>query len=173
MEAIITSISLGLPDKTAYEAAGVSASAFYRSIELGTDDPDATPPRKARSPYREFAEKVSRARAQFTRNHVATVTASAQGTVIEHYGPDGKLTHIERRNDGDWRASKWLLSVRRPEDFSERHVIEQLHTPQPVPDRHADLDGMSPEELEAEAIRVRAAAVAAAVAASGDKPGKA
>ncbi len=159
LDEIVNSISLGLSDKTAYEAAGVSHGAFYQWIQKGTDDPHATPPRKAREPYKNFVERLSRARAEFIRNHVATVTAASMGSVIEHYGPDGRLTHIERKNDGDWRAAKWLLSVRQPDQFSERYVVENRNAPVPVEDPHRDLDDMSPEELAAEEARLRARSV--------------
>lgn len=163
-KAIITAISLGATDKTAYESAGVAPSAFYAWIQKGTDR-DAVPATGttpeipayvARSPYKEFAEKLKRARPNCIVRHLGHVNRAAEGTVIEHFGPDGKIESIERRGDGDWRASKWLLSVKEPESFSERVVVENRHTGPsgtgPVmigTISPAALRGMTPDQLRA------------------------
>ncbi len=138
-KAIIDAITMGVPDASAVAAAGVALSAFYKWIEKGTDAParDATdtrgpvPARKARSPYKEFAEALHKARGGFVVNHVKLLTRAAQGTVttITTTHPDGRVeVRTEHKGDGDIRASKFLLSVRDPENFSERHIVENRLT---------------------------------------------
>lgn len=157
-KAIIDAVGLGLPDSIACESAGLSLSAFYAWIEKGTDA-SARPAsdtrgfraaRKARSPYKEFAEGLTRARAGFTVNHVKLITRAAQGSVTTSTTthPDGRVeVRSEQAGDGDWRASKWLLSVRMPADFSERHIVEQ---------RHTNGTGAGPVVIATDAVRVAA-----------------
>ncbi len=126
---ILKAVAIGTPDKYAFEAAGVSSTAVYNWIALGTDDPGGPdrPPRKGRSPYREFVAKLQKARSEFVRNGVLNLHRAGEGTVttvtINH--PDGRVeTRVERKGDGDWKATKHLLAIRDPENFSERYRVE-------------------------------------------------
>lgn len=112
---IIEAIELGDSDINACAYAGVSQTAFYSWIQKGTDQPatENSPARPARSPYREFAAELTRARAVFRVNHLRCIARAAQGT---------------KATPGDWRASKFMLAVKWPDEFSERQVLEQRHT---------------------------------------------
>src|SRR3990167_2523893 len=114
-KAILDAVGLGLPDRAAFEAAGLSQSAFYAWIEKGTDvsarpatdTRGAQPARKARSPYKEFVEALTRARAGFILNHVKLITRAAQGSVTTTTTthPDGRVeVRSEQKGDGDWRG---------------------------------------------------------------------
>ena len=64
------------------------------------------------------------ARAACIKNHVTCVTSAAQGatstTTITH--PDGRVEVRTERQPGEWRASKFMLAVRDPENFSETYI---------------------------------------------------
>lgn len=112
---IIEAVELGDSDLNACAYAGVSPSALYNWIQKGTDHPatEDSPARPARSPYKEFVGKLTRARAVFRVNHLRCIARAAQGT---------------KSAPGDWRASKFMLAVKWPDEFSERQVLEQRHT---------------------------------------------
>lgn len=134
---IFEAIATGATDKMAYTIAGIEDATFYRWIEKGTDRParpatDTSPAIEAytgRTPYREFVAGLRWAREHFKITHVQNIARHATGTEIVHYADDGvTVRSVERRADGDWRASKHLLACKDPEHFSERHILEQRHT---------------------------------------------
>lgn len=76
-EVIVERIRSSIPPESAAEATGVDASTYYRWMALGEDRWEAGKLRKARSPYREFREAVTRARAEAEAINVAHVSAAA------------------------------------------------------------------------------------------------
>lgn len=144
---ILSCIELGDSDVNACLVAGVSREAlrtWQRKGERGLE------------PYAGFAGRLTQARARCRRNHLGMIARAAQGTTIERTAADGTVT--VRRIPGDWRASKFLLACRYPDEFSERHILEQRHTNAtgtgPVligtPDAFAQAAAaMTPEQLRA------------------------
>ena len=98
---ILGAISVGDSDLNACACAGIASSTFYLWQEKA---------KAGKSPYLEFSENLTRARAEFRRNHLAMIAKAAQGTAT---------------TPGDWRASKYILAVRHPDEFSERVINEQ------------------------------------------------
>ncbi|HET9564090.1 MAG TPA: hypothetical protein VFP27_06190 [Mycobacterium sp.] len=126
-------IEAGQFQGVAAELVGVHEGTFWRWMALGADDlaPDGTVVRKARSPFREFREAVTRARTRAEAACQLTIRLSAQ--------------------NGDWKAAAFWLERVLPERWARKQAIE--HTGKdggPVQVRtqpSLDLSKLSTDEL--------------------------
>lgn len=110
--------------ETACHASGVSISAFYAWRERGEADIEAD----VASPYREFAEAVTRARAEGEAMILQEIRTAARGS---EYAP------------GDWKAGAWVLERTMPEKYGQRREVTHragvhARTEPPVCDESAD-----------------------------------
>ena len=106
-EEFLVRLEAGDTDANVCAVMRVHVGVFYRWLADGEDRaPSEAEPQghRGRSPYREFREDITRARSVSRSNHIVTIARAASA--------------------GDWRASAWWLARRHPEEFSERHVIE-------------------------------------------------
>ena len=162
---IVRAVEFGDSNINAAEAAGISQSALYAWIEKGTDRPEqpATettpffPAYHARSPYKEFAEALLRARPKWRRAMISKTAEAVNGDTVTHYDGAGKITKVEKRAP-DGRLALKLLALRYPAEFAEKVVVENRHTNAsgtgPVlvggpAEFVAAMRGMSPEQLRA------------------------
>lgn len=130
---IVGAIANGTPPRHAALAAGVAEPLFYQWIKLGTDDPGTPdtadgpgrPPRKARSPYKEFAEAVQKAKPRAIRNYVSTIAGAAKGATITTTTthPDGRVEVRTEQQPGEWRAAAWMLPRIAPDEFAEKRIL--------------------------------------------------
>lgn len=97
--ALLRCISIGDSDGNACAVAGIAPNTFYQWMQKGRDGKGSL--------YVDFAQKVTRARAECRRNLIAVITAAAAGG---------------QGRDPDWKAARFLLSVRHPEEYSERVI---------------------------------------------------
>lgn len=103
-EVIVERIRSSIPPESAAEATGIGASTYYRWMELGEDRFEAGKLRKARSPYREFREAVTRARAEAEAINVAHVAGAAPK---------------------DWKAAAFLLERSFAARWRRRDTLHQ------------------------------------------------
>ena len=95
------------------------------------------------------------------RGHLAAASLlskaaeAVDGDKVTHYGPDGKITKVEKRAP-DGRLALKLLALRYPAEFAEKVVVENRHTGAsgtgPVAFgtiSPAALRGMTPDQLRA------------------------
>ena len=130
---IVGAVANGTPVRHAAAAAGVNETLLYQWINLGTDDPGTPatedspgrPPRKARSPYREFAEALQKAKPKAIRNYVSTIASAARGATITTTTthPDGRVEVRTEQQPGEWRAAAFMLPRLAPDDFAEKRIL--------------------------------------------------
>lgn len=103
-EVIVERVRTGIPPESAAEATGVDGSTYYRWMAEGEDRYEAGKLVKARSPYREFREAITRARAEAEAIHVA---------------------HVASASSKDWRAAAFLLERSYPQRWRKRDTVYQ------------------------------------------------
>lgn len=103
-EVIVERIRSSIPPESAAEATGIGSSTYYRWMELGEDRFEAGRLRKARSPFREFREAVTRARAEAEAINVAHVSGAAPK---------------------DWKAAAFLLERSFANRWRRRDTVHQ------------------------------------------------
>lgn len=160
---IVKAVQVGDSNENAAAAAGIGQSTLYAWISKGTDQPERpateTEPARAavpaRQPYKEFVEALQRARPKWRRSLLSKAAEAVDGDKITHYGPDGKITKVEKRAP-DGRLALKLLALRYPAEFAEKVVVENRHTGAsgtgPVmigTISPAALRGMTPDQLRA------------------------
>lgn len=103
-EVIVERIRASIPPESAAEATGVDASTYYRWMEKGADHWEGGTLRRARTPYREFREAVTRARAEAEAINVAHVSTAAPK---------------------DWKAAAFLLERSFAARWRRRDTVHQ------------------------------------------------
>jgi len=127
---IVGAILAGNFQETAAGVGGINAGTLHRWLVRGREEEErlaAHPDRKRRAsetPFREFREAVTRARAEVEAGHVAQLQRAAGGeTVIERrtiVHSDGREEIVERFAPADWRASAWWLERSFPAHWGRR-----------------------------------------------------
>ena len=143
-ELIAADVARGLPLVHAAEFHGISRMTVQNWLRRGEQDPE--------SPAGEFRLRILQAQARFLKRHVERVDDIAMGV-----------------DEGDARASQWLLERRAPEHWGPKQTLE--HTGAggaPLLTRFAN---MTEEELDRALEEARAARAAEkALAASTEEP---
>lgn len=138
---ILAVLRAGAADKHAAAAAGVSSRALElwqakgREHDPGEDVPDEEIPDGPMAVYVRFVRAATRARGEAVATHLAIVNAAARGRGTP--GQDGYVP-------GDWRAAKFLLEARHPEEYGKRLTVRT----EDIPDDPAPIDTDELAELE-------------------------
>lgn len=143
--AIVQALQAGAYQDAAATAAGVGVSTYYAWLERGEADLDAG---LNRTPYAEFREAVSRARASAEVTAIATIQAIGLGLQRDGLPP----------SDPQWRALAWFLERTFPSKYGRREHVEHSMSDGPteriaeqVEDRRAELMAILGENV-AEAL---------------------
>ena len=102
-ERIVRAIRAGNYPEVAARHAGVHPSTYYRWMERGALEGDASED----DPYRHLRAEVERALADAEAAEVALIAQAARG--------------------GSWAAAAWLLERRYPDRWGRRARLEQVH----------------------------------------------
>lgn len=110
-QAICDGVQLGMPQRLAFLAAGISEACGAGWVEQGRKDLAAAKPD---TKYSGFVAHVEKARAAGVRANLATIRSAALG----YPGPDGKPTKPR-----EWTAAAWILERTNAADFARRTQI--------------------------------------------------
>lgn len=136
VERMIDAISAGVPITQACLHAGISTSAHFRAMEAGELAEQATEAGNTLTDrehaYREYRERIMRARAAVAVVHVALIGKAARGgalvreTTRTYRDEDGRpVTETDRElSRPEWKASAWLLSKSFPGELGDRRAVE-------------------------------------------------
>ena len=139
---MLEAVSAGVPLTQACIHAGISESAHFRAMEAGEaaqeDLDDGIPIDDRADSYREYRERVLRARARVAVVNVALVAKAARGGAVvketvrryERENADGETVPVEEREKEyappQWKAAQFLLQTSFSQDF--RVTSRQEHT---------------------------------------------
>jgi hypothetical protein len=128
---MIQAIEAGVPIKQAAHHAGLSPTVHFRAMDAGEQaqalHDDGTDLTDRQESYRQYRDRVLRARSAVAVIHVALVAKAAQGgqlieeTRRRYKDPEsGEMVSEVRRKYaiGDWRASRFLLQASFRTDFA-------------------------------------------------------
>ncbi len=105
-------VRMGATYKDACGSVGISQQTLYHWLELAKKE-------NADAIYKEFLEKLERARTEGMSALVGMVHKAARGEPV--YDKEGTLVGYV---NGDWKAASHLLALRDPEAYSLRYKIE-------------------------------------------------
>lgn len=118
-EEICASVEAGLPIEQAAAGAGIGSTTVFRWLARGRDytaaveNPDGPDPDPADEPFREFWERLQKARAAFVHKGLRKIAAAGE----------------EPRH---WQAWAWLLERRFPTQFA-RNVARPVDDGETIP----------------------------------------
>ena len=108
----------GGTEASAYTAAGVSSSTYYRWLQTGKQS--------RRGRFRELWEEIKRAKQDAViRNTTIVQKAAMGGEILERTlitKPDGTVVVTERMSAPVWQAAAWWLERKYPGDWSRARV---------------------------------------------------
>jgi transposase-like protein len=117
---IVNVLKGGGTEASAYTAAGVSSSTYYRWLQKGRQS--------RRGRYRELWEEIRRAEQDAVIRNVTIVQKAAMGgDVIEQtttIKPDGTRVIREKKSQPQWQAATWWLERKYPGEWSRRERVE-------------------------------------------------
>jgi hypothetical protein len=141
---MLDAVSAGVPLTQACLHAGISERAHFRAMEAGEAAEDAhdhgeTLDDRAEA-YRQYRQRIMRARAAVAVVHVALIGKAARGGQLTRETTrrlrDGSVETERQWSPPEWKASAWLLSKSFPADLGDRRAVE-VSGPDGGPVQHA------------------------------------
>lgn len=123
--AMLRAVEAGVPITVACDHARIPQSAHFRAMDAGEDAQakadDGHPLTRREVEYREYRERVIRARARVAVEHAALIGKAAHGGALlketTYRNDDGQLVTEREYARPEWQASKFMLQASFRADF--------------------------------------------------------